>query len=175
MGLTQEEIKVLHQDDPTIILARETRHGPVITDSSGFPGYRGFTLNPGGSFPVNLELRVLSLRWTALQKNTAYKSVAMFDRARNFDEFRQALRNWDVPSQNFVYADVDGNIGYQAPGLIPIRAKGNGTVPSPGWTDEYEWKGTSRSTASPFRTTPEGLHRHGQQRGDQPRLPLFHL
>jgi penicillin G amidase len=155
MSLRREEIKVLHQDDPTIILARETRHGPVITDSTGFAGYRGFTMNPGGPFPGNLELRVLSLRWTALQQNTAFKSVAPLDKARNFDEFRQALRTWDVPSQNFVYADVDGNIGYQAPGLIPIRAKGNGAVPSPGWTDDYEWKGFIPFESLPFSYNPE--------------------
>ena len=46
-----------------------------------------------------------------------------------------------MPSQNFVYADVDGNIGYQTPGRIPIRAKGNGMVPAPGYTGEYEWTG----------------------------------
>ena len=62
------------------------------------------------------------------------------DHARNWDEFRAALRLWNVPSQNFVYADVDGNIGYQMPGNIPIRAKGDGTLPVPG-TGEYEWSG----------------------------------
>ena len=127
MTIHREEIRVLHQDEPTVILARETRHGPVITDSSGFSGYQGFTMNPSGTFPMNLDLRVLSLRWTALQPAQSLRSVIMLDRARNFDEFRDALRSWNVPSQNFVYADVDGNIGYQAPGLIPIRP--GGTAP----------------------------------------------
>ena len=44
-----------------------------------------------------------------------------------------------MPSQNLIYADVDGNIGYQTPGLIPIRANGDGSLPVPGWTDDYEW------------------------------------
>ncbi len=62
--------------------------------------------------------------------------------AANWDDFRQALQFWDVPSQNFVYADVDGHIGYQTPGKIPIRAPGHdGTVPVPGWTGQYEWQG----------------------------------
>jgi penicillin amidase len=154
MGIHREEIKVLHQDEPTVILARETRHGPVITDSSGFAGYRGFTINPSGAFPMSLELRVLSLKWTALQANSTFHSLVLLDRARNFEEFRQALRYWDVPSQNFVYADVDGNIGYQAPGLVPIRGKGDGTVPSPGWTDEFEWKGFIPFENLPFSYNP---------------------
>jgi penicillin G amidase len=141
MNIHREEIKVLRQEDPVVVLVRETRHGPIITDGGGFSGYRGFALNPGGSFPTNLELKALSLRWTALQPNNTVRAVVRIDEARNFEEFRDALRSWDIPSQNFVYADVDGNIGYQAPGLIPIRKKGDGTVPSPGWTDDYEWKG----------------------------------
>ena len=52
-----------------------------------------------------------------------------------------ALRDWDVPSQNFVYADVDGNIGYQMPGGSPSGRSGDGLLPVPGWTDEYEWTG----------------------------------
>ena len=52
--------------------------------------------------------------------------------SRNFTDFRESLKLWDVPSQNFVYADVDGNIGYQTPGLIPIRRKGRRLGPVPG-------------------------------------------
>jgi penicillin amidase len=141
MTIHREEIRVSHQEEPTVILARETRHGPVITDSGGFSSYQGFTMNPSGTFPMSLDLRVLSLKWTALQPAASLRSVLLLDKARNFEEFRDALRSWNVPAQNFVYADVDGNIGYQAPGLIPIRSKGDGTVPSPGWTDDYEWKG----------------------------------
>ena len=63
------------------------------------------------------------------------------NRAGNCAEFRDALRDWSVPSQNTVYADVDGNIGYSLPGKLPIRAKGDGRVPVPGWTGEYEWLG----------------------------------
>ncbi|MCZ7669290.1 MAG: penicillin acylase family protein [Chloroflexi bacterium] len=69
------------------------------------------------------------------------QSVILLNQAQNFDEFREALRYWDTPSQNVVYADTEGNIGYQAPSRIPIRANGSGLVPVPGWTDEYEWTG----------------------------------
>jgi penicillin amidase len=61
--------------------------------------------------------------------------------ATDWQEFRQAAARFEVPAQNMVYADVDGNIGYQAPGHIPIRAKGDGAWPVPGWTGEYAWQG----------------------------------
>jgi penicillin amidase len=141
MKVRREEIKVLHQDEPKVILVRETRHGPIITDEGAFPEYQGFSIMPGRGFPSTLELKALSLRWTAFQTNATFRAVVQINRARNFAEFRDALRSWDIPSQNFVYADVDGNIGYQAPGLVPIRRNGDGTVPAPGWTDDYEWTG----------------------------------
>ena len=139
MKINREEIRIEGVDDPLVIQARETRHGPLVTDEGAFPGYRGFAVNPHGAFPANIELKALSLRWTALRKNDTFRSVILLDQARNFQEFRDALSHWDIPSQNFVYADVDGNIGYQTPGLIPIRRKGDGSLPVPGWTDEYEW------------------------------------
>jgi penicillin amidase len=61
--------------------------------------------------------------------------------ASNWDEFRGALESYVAPSQNFVYADTQGNIGYYGPGRIPVRAKGDGSTPVPGWTDEYAWTG----------------------------------
>ncbi|MFI5061802.1 MAG: penicillin acylase family protein, partial [Actinomycetales bacterium] len=68
-------------------------------------------------------------------------AIFAFDTAKNWDQFRAAAQSFQVPSQNLVYADVDGNIGYQAPGSIPIRAAGDGTMPVPGWTSRYGWTG----------------------------------
>ena len=62
--------------------------------------------------------------------------------ATNWNEFRESLRYWDAPGQNFVYADLQGNVGYQATGKIPIRPKGDqGLEPVTGWTGEHEWQG----------------------------------
>ena len=103
-----------------------THHGPIMNDVLGDL--------------ANAE--PLALQWTALDGTHLLKAVNLINRATNWDEFRQALSYWDVPSQNFVYADVDGNIGYQSPGKIPIRAPGHqGLLPVPGWTGEYEWQG----------------------------------
>ncbi len=109
---------------------RVTRHGPVVTDV--------VELQPG-EYP-------LSLRWTALEATLEAEAMLGMIRATNFDEFRQALTNFSSPAQNFVYADVEGNIGYLGNGLFPIRSEshreaGNGLLPVPGWTDEYEWAG----------------------------------
>jgi penicillin amidase len=154
MKVRREEITVNGREDPFPLLVRETRHGPLITDHGAYAGYRGFAVNPHGEFPMNLSLSALSLKWTAYLPNRTFESVIQLDAARSFTEFRNALRSWDIPSQNFVYADVDGNIGYQMPGLIPIRKKGDGSLPSPGWVDDYEWAGFIPFDDLPFSYNP---------------------
>jgi penicillin amidase len=96
-----------------------TRHGPVITE-----------LVPG-------ESRPLALRWTLYDG----LRVPLFDvnTAQNWDEFRRAFSQFDAPGQNVVYADVDGNIGYQTTGKVPIRAAGDGSLPVSGADDAHEW------------------------------------
>ena len=123
MEVIREEIRVKGREEPEVLEVRLTRHGPLINE-----------------VVEGLE-QPLAFKWTALEGNQLFRSVILLNRARNWEEFREALRYWAVPSQNFVYADVEGNIGYQMPGRIPIRAKGQGLVPVPGWTGEYEWEG----------------------------------
>jgi penicillin amidase len=122
MEVFQEEIKVKGQES-IVLEVRLTRHGPLLNDAV-----------------EGLE-QPIALRWTALDAMSLFVGVMRINLAQDWESFRDALRDWDAPSQNFVYADVDGNIGYQSPGRIPIRAKGDGTVPVPGWTGEYEWTG----------------------------------
>jgi penicillin amidase len=63
------------------------------------------------------------------------------NRASTWTDFRAAAALFDVPAQNMIYADVEGNIGYQAPGRIPVRGKGDGRWPAPGWDPAYNWTG----------------------------------
>ena len=120
--------------DPITIKVRETHLGPIINDNK-------YDAKTGQFFGFNNK-DPLALRWTALEPGTLMTAVQGIDTARNWDEFRNALSKWDCPSQNFVYADKEGNIGYQMPSNVPLRAKNhNGLLPVPGWTDEYEWKG----------------------------------
>jgi len=136
MTIIHEEIKVKGRDDPVELTVRLTRHGPIMT-------------------PVLSEAtEQLALRWTALEGGQLFRSVYLLNHARNWEEFREALRYWQAPSQNFVYADTEGNIGYQMPGDIPIRTKGEGLVPVPGWTGEYEWTGYIPFEELPFVYNP---------------------
>ncbi len=100
-----------------------TRHGPIITP-----------FVPG-------ETRQLALKWTIY--DTTEGSIPFFEvnSARNWEEFRAAFSEFAAPGQNVVYADTDGNIGYQATGRIPIRAAGDGSLPVPGDDDSHEWTG----------------------------------
>lgn len=121
--------------DPLRLTVRVTRHGPIISDVYG-------ALEDIDESGLDLpEQYGIALKWTALMPSRTYEAILELNKAQNWDEFQNALRLWDVPSQNFVYADVDGHIGYHAPGRIPIRAGGDGRIPVPGWTDEYEWTG----------------------------------
>ncbi|MBI1884851.1 MAG: penicillin acylase family protein [Chloroflexi bacterium] len=119
----REEIKVRGRQQPVVEEVLITRHGPVVS-----PCVKG-------------EHRTLSLRSATLERSHNVTGILELMQARNWDEFREALRLWPASPQNFVYADVDGNIGYQLAGMIPVRGKGHGVVPLPGWTDEYEWSG----------------------------------
>jgi len=96
-----------------------TRHGPIVLEKDG---------------------NRYALRWPALDPATM-ESGGLFNanRARNWKEFTEALSGYSGPTQNFVYADVDGHIGYYGAGRIPIRKTGDGSVPYDGSTDDGEW------------------------------------
>jgi penicillin amidase len=122
----REEIKVRKSfvGTETEVVTHEvpvTRHGPVVFQ-------RG-----GDSY---------ALRWTALSPAASeFAAFYKLNRARDWKEFQEALRDYAGPTQNFVYADVDGHIGYYGAGQIPVRAGGDGSVPYDGSKDEGEWKG----------------------------------
>jgi len=97
-----------------------TRHGPVAYSENG---------------------RYFALRWAAAEPEGFAFPFLDLDRAGNWREFMAALARYPGPGQNFVYADVDGNIGYQAAGLLPIRKNYNGDVPSDGSSGDFEWEG----------------------------------
>ncbi|MCP4968054.1 MAG: penicillin acylase family protein [bacterium] len=136
MEVRTETIEVAGSE-PEEVTVRVTRHGPIISDDYGI--LEDFTDESGVPLP---EEYAVALRWTALDESPAIVDAALgLNLAQNFDQFRDALRLFEVPAQNIIYADVDGNIGYQAPGKIPIRKNWDGRLPVPGWTDEYEWDG----------------------------------
>ena len=97
-----------------------TRHGPVSAGEGG---------------------RQYALRWTAAETTGFAFPFLDLNRSRNWQEFTAALERFPGPGQNFVYADVDGNIGYQTTGKLPIRKNYDGDVPVDGSSGEYEWDG----------------------------------
>lgn len=148
MQLVKETIKVAG-GEPVEITIRYTRHGPIISDAGYLP--EEFKQAAGIELPEHFAI---ALRWTALEPMNTFRAIWGFNKAQNWEEFRQAAREFDAPAQNLVYADVDGNIGYQMPGKIPLRAGGDGMLPVPGWTDEYEWIGFIPFEELPFTYNP---------------------
>jgi penicillin amidase len=143
----RERIDVRGRPDPEIVEARETRHGPIL-DS--------YLVGVGAPTVIENGLReTYALRWVALEEGARPSTVYRLNTAESFDEFRSALSGWATPGGNFVYADVDGNIGYQAAGLHPIRRSGGGTIPVPGFTEEYEWEGYIPVEEMPFSYNPD--------------------
>ncbi len=143
MDIRKEVIDVQGWDEPKVILVRSTRNGVVATD--GMIDQTQFSHD--GDSP---ELYALTYAWTALKPAQSIRAVLMVLRAGNWDEFLEGLQFFEAGKQNWLYADVDGNIGYKMPGIVPIRAGGDGTLPVPGWNDDYEWIG-----AIPFHEAPQ--------------------
>jgi penicillin G amidase len=138
----QEPIRVIPETiiikggTPIHLDVRVTRHGPLVSDA----------LNAGiaasKTEPKPQPFEPLAFRWTALDEDDAtIVAFLRLNEAHNWNDFTAALRHFVVPAQNFVYADVDGHIGYYAPGRIPQRANGDGSRPAEGWTGESEWTG----------------------------------
>ncbi|WP_020575956.1 penicillin acylase family protein [Actinopolymorpha alba] len=130
------------KDQPSVeIVVRSTRHGPLLSDVD--PQLRAAVTGAA----TGREARAggwkagVSLRWTALDAGTTAEAIFDLNTARNWSEFRAAAARFEVPAQNLVYADVDGHIGYQAPGRIPIRRGSTGEWPVPGWSSRFEWTG----------------------------------
>jgi penicillin amidase len=121
---------------PVHLDVRVTRHGPLISDALNA------TNAESKDSPRPPALEPLAFRWTALDEtDTTVLAFLRLNEAHNWSEFTAALKDFVVPAQNFVYADVDGHIGYYAPGRIPIRATGDGSAPADGWTGDAEWTG----------------------------------
>ncbi|MBV8738470.1 MAG: penicillin acylase family protein [Alphaproteobacteria bacterium] len=126
--VTRRESILVRGAAPVDLMVRTTRHGPVLSDvllaGTADPGY------------------VLALSATfLLPRDRSAQALWEASHAANWSGFREALRNFAGPVQNTVYGDDGGTIGFIAPGLVPIRKKGDGWMPVPGWTGEYDWNG----------------------------------
>jgi penicillin amidase len=130
--------------EPVTIAVRTTRHGPVISD-----GAVAGVVAPAG--------HVIALQATFLDEDDPEDRTAQafweLDHADGAAAVERAFRHYLAPQQNMVYADVDGTIGFLAAAKIPIRRKGDGWLPVPGWTGEYDWVGYV-----PFEELPRAVN-----------------
>ncbi len=126
----REEVIEVRGGEPLHIQVRSTRHGPVISDLRA----ERTTPLPDG--------QILALAWPGLRADDR-SADAIYDmnQARNWNQFRAALRQFHSPQQNLLYADRAGTIGFIAPARVPQRAQGDGRFPAKGWTGEQDWVG----------------------------------
>jgi penicillin G amidase len=135
---TREVIKVKGRADPVVVDVATTRHGPILT-------------------PVLKEQKAqLALRWAALDGTRTVEAVLGMGRARSFGEFRAAAALFVGATLSACYADVDGHIGYVLVGRLPDRKAGDGRLPVPGWSGEYDWRGLRPADDNPYLLDPPG-------------------
>ena len=132
LATRSEVIKVKGQADVTLTV-RASRHGPLISD----------VFKPAAeALPQGYAL---ALAWTTLREDDlSMQAAGRFASANNWNEFLAAARDFHSPQQNIVYADIEGNIGFVAPGRVPVRKPANdlkGQAPAPGWEAKYDWDG----------------------------------
>jgi len=146
---TEEYIKIKDVKDEVPFTAYNTKIGPVVSnlEKTNFVTESNFKTN---------GKEILVLRWTGFEYSDEVKVFYDLYHSKNWNEFRTSLHNFGLPASNFTYADVNGNIGYQAAGKVPIRESEyllNGSIPNLG---EAEWNGFIKPDDLPSVYNPEG-------------------
>lgn len=129
------------------------RKNPITTDTETVP--LDVVVTRHGPIIFEKDAKRYALRWTALDPDAnLVESFYLLNTARNWNDFRAALRNYSGPAFNMIYADVQGHIGYYGAGRFPIRKTGSGKLPYDGSTDEGEWTGFIPFDALPHLYDP---------------------
>lgn len=135
--VVHEEIRIRGRANPFIDEVVITRHGPLLN----------------GTLDIPAQGTPLAQRSTLDDAPSQTEALLGMNRAADWPSFRAALSLWAFPALNFVYADVAGTIAYKLAGRIPLRARGAGYVPAPGWSADHEWVGYV-----PFDEMPEAVN-----------------
>ncbi len=136
---TREETIKVRGGDPVIMTVRSTRHGPVVTPVEERAGDQ-----------------ILAFQWVARSPAGTFQAMVGMAAARTADEFLEAMREFNNPHQNVIFADTAGAWGYWMGGHVPIRASGTPPqLPVPGWTGEHDWKGWVPFEEKPHVLAPE--------------------
>lgn len=147
----EEVIRVDKWSQPHVEKVVITRHGPII---SGWLPEALQNQNPDVD-SSRVQTVPLALQWVGHQPGQIMRAFIKINQATDWESFESALVDWSAPSQNIVYADVDGHIGYMLAGMIPQRDNNPGLVPGPGWTGEHEWNGMIPFEELPRVVNPE--------------------
>ena len=136
MRIIKEAIPVKGRKDPVVVTLKYTRHGPVVFEEKA----------KNAAFAVRCG-------WAEIGGSPYLASLRM-NQARNWEEFQQACNYSNIPGENMIWADREGNIGWQAVGIAPVRRNWSGLVPVPG-DGSYEWDGYLPIIAKPNLLNPE--------------------
>jgi penicillin amidase len=132
-----ERINIKGEANPHLEKIVITRHGPVVSDVAGYTQER------------------VAVNSMALRTSIAFQGWLVLNQATGWDEFVEAMSLIDAPQLGVTYADTEGNIGFWVTGKVPIRENGNGQIPVPGWTGEYEWVDVVPFDQMPHSFNPE--------------------
>lgn len=142
--------------EPVELVIRSTVHGPIVSDALGVGRLVAAPLPTGVR-----GVPEVALAWTALEPGTTARAVFALNTAQDAADIAAAAALFGVPSQNIVFATVGGQIGYQAPGVIPLRQRvtdgpvpSDGTWPRPGWDSRYDWQGYADPATLPAAVDP---------------------
>ncbi len=145
---TEQDTIEIKGKSPYIFTSRMTVQGPVVSGVFS-KSYQMTSLKQ-----AQIDQRgIVALRWAAYWPSDETKSIYLLNTARNFTEFLNALKYFGSPAQNFVYADVKGNIGYKAAGNLPLRKYQMPFLPQPGNSSKYVWQ-----SFIPFDELPESYN-----------------
>ncbi|WP_147916144.1 penicillin acylase family protein [Ruania zhangjianzhongii] len=156
------EVIEVNGADPIEVTVRSTEHGPLISDAIGATRAAGEAPLAENAPAPGPDGYGVALSWTALQPGRTMDAVFMFNTAAGPEDIAAAAERFEVPTQNIIYATTDGDIGYQAPGTIPVRNRvtggpvpSDGTWPRPGWDPAYDWQGFLDFEDLPAEVNPE--------------------
>ncbi len=139
MDTRLERIGFRNEEGKLSVIVRQVRrtiHGPLMNE-----------VVPGIAHAV-------SLCWTGFEPTPEFEALPRVCLSENWAEFREALRDFGAAPQNFIYADVEGNIGYQGAGIVPVRPSGSSPLPRDGWKSEAGWYGRIPFEEMPYALNP---------------------
>ena len=130
---TVEETILIKGKSPKTITVNITRHGPILERDN----------------------KQFAVRWTGLDVTFEFEALLLINKATNYQEYKKGLALFSVPAQNFIYADIYGNIALRPNGKIPIRKTGTGRIPVDGASGDYDWTGYIPFDELPHAFNPE--------------------